>query len=60
VPATFRPHIEPEIDADYIQGALDGILAQWLLDPNSVDFAKAIARLKVDLMRAICVSNVEN
>lgn len=50
---SFRKNINPGNVASIIIGALDGILFQWVLDKQNVDFAESLGSFKAIILKGI-------
>ncbi len=50
---TFRKNISPGNVAAMIVGAFDGILFQWLLDKESIDFSEMLKTLNTTILNGI-------
>lgn len=51
---SFRKNINPGTVASIIIGALDGLMFQWVLDKDNLDFGDGVKNLKVIFIKGIC------
>jgi hypothetical protein len=56
---SFKKDINPGYIAAVIVGSLDGIIVQWVLDKDTVDFTEAVKTMKSTFLKGILAATSE-
>jgi AcrR family transcriptional regulator len=54
---SFRKDINPGYIAAMVVGCLDGIMVQWVLDKEAIDFSEALKTIKTTILRGILLKS---
>ncbi len=54
---SFRKDINPGYVATMVVGALDGIMIQWLLDQENIDFQEVIKNIEITILKGISATS---